>query len=86
MEGEPGARMSTEEPTERTKHNDCENLPSGMTQVLCKESKKLAGELVCYGLGNFSECHIARYQMALLLILRDRLKVSNPLKKDILLS
>lgn len=32
-------------------------------------------ELVCYGLGNFVESYIARYQLALLLALRDDLQV-----------
>jgi len=29
------------------------------------------GETICYGLGNFSECLIARYQLALLLLIKE---------------
>ncbi|XP_064612947.1 SRR1-like protein isoform X2 [Liolophura sinensis] len=32
-------------------------------------------DIICYGLGNFSTCVIARYQMALLLALRENLNV-----------
>ncbi|XP_038056740.1 uncharacterized protein LOC119728529 isoform X2 [Patiria miniata] len=33
--------------------------------------------VVCYGLGNFSDCAIARYQLALLLLICDSLKVKS---------
>ncbi|XP_045165805.2 SRR1-like protein isoform X2 [Mercenaria mercenaria] len=36
---------------------------------------KPSPELVCYGLGNFAESYIARYQLALLLALREELQI-----------
>ena len=33
-------------------------------------------ELVCYGLGNFTSCLIARYQLAFMICLRDKLQVN----------
>ncbi|XP_060075624.1 SRR1-like protein [Ylistrum balloti] len=50
-------------------------------QVLNKEDEgnntnKLPLQVICYGLGNFSECIIARYQLCLLMALREHLKVN----------
>ncbi|KAL4226485.1 hypothetical protein ACF0H5_014468 [Mactra antiquata] len=40
-------------------------------------------EIVCYGLGNFIESYIARYQLALLVALRENLKESTCIDCDI---
>lgn len=42
-------------------------------QDLCKCSTNRLFELVCYGIGNFSDSNTARYQLALALCLRERL-------------
>lgn len=39
-------------------------------------------ELVCYGIGSFSECHHARYQMALALCLRDLLSSPRDIQRS----
>ncbi|XP_069128622.1 LOW QUALITY PROTEIN: SRR1-like protein [Argopecten irradians] len=38
-------------------------------------TKELPHQAVCYGLGNFSECIIARYQLCLLMAMREHLKI-----------
>ncbi|XP_021349914.1 SRR1-like protein isoform X2 [Mizuhopecten yessoensis] len=40
-----------------------------------KDTKIPRSEVICYGLGNFSECIIARYQLCLLMALREHLKI-----------
>ena len=52
---------------EVTSHASDEVIPSALQTV------------VCYGLGNFSDCVIARYQLALLMLMCGLLKVFNPL-------
>nr|XP_022345343.1 SRR1-like protein [Crassostrea virginica] len=49
-------------------HSGCTNGNHSMSQTVLDE-------IVTYGLGNFSECLIARYQLALLLAMREDLKV-----------
>ncbi|XP_062582514.1 SRR1-like protein [Saccostrea cucullata] len=41
-------------------------------------SDKCLAKIVTYGLGNFAECLISRYQLALLLALREDLQISPP--------
>ena len=44
--------------------------------VLQSCNKEMLQEIICYGLGNFSDSHIARYQLAFLLLLVEDLNVS----------
>ncbi|XP_033748338.1 SRR1-like protein isoform X2 [Pecten maximus] len=41
-----------------------------------KNTGGLLFQAICYGLGNFSECVIARYQLCLLMALREHLKIN----------
>ncbi|XP_056008981.1 SRR1-like protein isoform X2 [Ostrea edulis] len=49
----------------------CDGMPCN-----CSGNSKNPSEIVTYGVGNFAECLISRYQLALLLALRDNLQVS----------
>lgn len=56
-------------PTARSKNHE-QISPETFTQAVPQARVE---ELVCYGIGSFSECHYARYQLALALCLRDLL-------------
>ncbi|RDD38227.1 SRR1-like protein [Trichoplax sp. H2] len=66
---------------EETGHSDLgssscsSNLPPNI--VLNRESTAAIKEIVCYGLGNFLSSASARYQLALLLILIEKLQIKN---------
>ena len=47
-------------------------------EVQEETSESVFKEVVCYGLGCFSTCSIARHQMALLLLLLEHLQVKHP--------
>ena len=64
---------------------DCSKASHGdvLNGELCQDDVTYLGDqltdLVCYGLGRFATCPIARYQIAFFLVLRDHFKVRDQL-------
>lgn len=71
----------------------CTGFFSVLSQALALGAHSKSYEVVCYGLGRFSDCTVSRYQFALLLLLKEKLQVRrvwvydpvfDPVEKDVL--
>lgn len=69
LNGERYLTTNSIEPTAHSKKHE-KTSPEAFAQAVPQARVE---EIVCYGIGSFSECHYARYQMALALCLRDLL-------------